>query len=90
MENKSTQNEAVAAVVAERRWQELEAKKDKISEPLPVSAEVLCVQYLLVEAAAGYYKNGIGKDEAAVDVLRRIAGVCFRAMEHHGVIERIW
>jgi len=82
------ERQAVYAVIdKERDHQELLIEKGVYEKVVqPVAAEVLIISEYADKARKAFTEN-FG-DEKALDVVRKIAALCVRTMEHHGVPER--
>lgn len=53
----------------------------------PVAAEILMIEEYAARARVEWTDNK--GDEAALAMVRKVAGLCVRCMEHHGAPERV-
>lgn len=72
-----------ATIEGERAYQEKMNEENKI---LPIEGEFLLIDNCLQQA-----KNAQTKSDASTrEIIRKIAAICVRCMEHHGAPPRIY
>ncbi len=82
-------SEVYKLIDLEREYQDNLAKDGKIEEVIhSVGAEILIISEYADKAKAAWVDTY--GDEAGLEVIRKIAAVCVRCMEHHGGRGRLW
>jgi hypothetical protein len=80
-------NTVFATIEGERSYQ------DKMSngKVLPIEGEILLIDNYLQQAKSAYTKTRNDDEETPTrEVIRKIAAICVRCMEHHGSPPRIY
>lgn len=83
-----TRSEVYRAIDSERAYQDsvVKNKYGNETEGHPVAAEILMIEEYAVRARKEWTdRKG---DEAALNTVRKIAGLCVRCLEHHGAPHR--
>lgn len=87
MENKATRSEVYAVIDGEREYQEIVVgNKYGVGKIHPVAAEILMIETYAARARVVWTDNK--GDEAALAMVRKVAALAVRCLEHHGAPAR--
>jgi hypothetical protein len=91
-----TRQEAYEAIDSERDYQD-SLREDRVAGThnarftevvLPLPGELTCIRTYLRKAEDSYTNNPGEAPQETMEIIRKIAGMCVRTMEHHGVYNR--